>query len=195
VNSALNSTPLLLLILAADFAITLLHSYQERSGVGAPLWRNFGAIVGLDVPDRWGFLFFTVLLTVTLFMTGFVGIMGPLGPAWTAGALGALIGARLSDTLVSHVLLYCIGYRPNPGLSSTPLYVLEAAFIAWAFQAPLTADPDSATFGFALGALLFVLVLPLMRLVRWAKPAWQRPSWPAWQPIPAWALVNLQTAQ
>ena len=41
--------------LVADFAITSLHSYQEWKGLGAPLWRNFGAIVGFDFPDRCGF--------------------------------------------------------------------------------------------------------------------------------------------
>ena len=64
-DASLNSAPLLALILVADFAITSLHSYQELKGVGAPLWRNFGAIAGLDVPDRLGFLFFTVVLTLT----------------------------------------------------------------------------------------------------------------------------------
>src|SRR5262249_29186616 len=46
----------------------------------------------------------------------------------TAAALGVLIGARLSDTIASHALLYTVGYRPNPGFSSTPLYVIEAFF-------------------------------------------------------------------
>ena len=189
-NIALNSTSLLLLILVIDFAITSFHSYQEWSGIGAPLWRNFGAIVGLDVPDRWGFLFFTIALTMILFLIGFVGIMGPLGVGWTSGALGALIGARLSDTLISHVLLYSVGYRPNPGLSSTPLYVLEAIFIVWAFQTSLTAYPAFAGVGFALGVLAFVVVLPILLLVRWMNPAWKRPPWPRWEPIPAWASVN-----
>jgi hypothetical protein len=60
------AAPLLILILAANFAITALHSWQEWKGPGAPLWRNFGAIVGLKIPDALGFLGFTVLLTLTL---------------------------------------------------------------------------------------------------------------------------------
>ena len=100
VDAILNSAPILVLILLADFAITSLHSIQEWKGVGAPLWRNFGAIVGLDVPDRLGFLFFTALLTLTLLAIGCVGITGLFGPWLTAAALGALIGARLSDTVV-----------------------------------------------------------------------------------------------
>jgi len=186
----MDTAPVVTLIIVADLAITCLHSYQEWRGVGAPLWRNFGAIVGLDLPDRWGFPFFTVLLTLVLFVIGFIGIMGPLGAGWTAGALGALIGARLSDALVSHVLLYWVGYRPNPGLPSIPLYVLEALFLTWAFQARLMAAPQVAIIGLGIGALSFVLVLPVLRLVRWAKPAWQRPPWPRWQPIPSWASTN-----
>jgi hypothetical protein len=193
-DAMLNSAPLLVLILVADFAITSLHSYQEWKGAGAPLWRNFGAIVGLDVSDWWGFRIFTVFLTLGLFAIGFVGVLGPLGPRASAAALGALIGARLSDTLVSHVLLHGVGYRPNPGLSSTPLYVLEALFIAWAFQARLAADPHLAKLGFASGVLSFVLVLPLLSLVRWVKPDRRRPPWVRWRPIPSWASTNLSTA-
>src|SRR5215212_6670164 len=126
------SPPLLVAILLADFAITLLHSYQEWKGEGALLWRYFGAIVGLDIPDQLGFVFFTIGLTLALFAVGFAAIFG--FPAWvTAFALGALIGARLSDTFVSHVLPHALGYRPNPGLSSTPLYGLEALFISFIF--------------------------------------------------------------
>lgn len=187
---------LLVLILGANFAITALHSYQEWKGEGAPLWRNFGAIVGLDIPDRLGFPLFTIGLTLGLWGLGLIGIagwfplVGPVGRSCAAGALGALIGARLSDTVVSHVLLHGLGYRPNPGLSSTPLYVLDALFIAVAFRAGLAADPISASYGFALGALAFVLVLPVLWLLRWVVPAWRRPPWQRWQPAPAWALTN-----
>jgi hypothetical protein len=193
-DAALTSTPLLVLILVTDFALTSLHSYQEWKGAGAPLWRNFGAIVGLDISDKWGFRIFTVGLILTLFVVGFVGIMAPLGAGLTAGALGALIGARLSDTLVSHVLLHSVGYRPNPGLSSTPFYVLEALFIAWAFQARLAADPYWAKAGFVAGAASFVLVLPGLWLARWIWRDRIRPCWTRWQPMPSWASTNSKPA-
>jgi hypothetical protein len=193
-DTVLNTGLVLVLILVADFAITSLHSFQEWKGAGAPLWRNFGAIVGVKIPDVWGFRIFTILLTVTLFAIGFVGIIGPLGSRWTAAALGALIGARLSDTLVSHVLLYGVGYHPNPGLHSTALYVLEALFIWFAFQARLAADPSCAKAGLALGAIAFVLVLPALWLVGWLKPALRQPRWRRWEPIPSWAATNSQPA-
>ena len=189
-DAVLNSTALLVLILAADFAITLLHSYQELKGVGAPLWRNFGAIVGLDVPDRLGFVFFTVGLSLALLIIGFVGFTGLLGPGLTAFALGALIGARLSDTLISHVLLHGVGYRPNPGLSSTPLYVLEALFIIVVFKTRLDVAPGCAKLGGALGVFAFLSVLPLLWFGRWVKPARRRPPWQRWQPLPSWTLTN-----
>ena len=139
------SIPLLVSILIADIAITCLHSWQEWKGEGGPLWRNFGAIVGLEIPDVWGFVFFTLGLTLTMSAIGIVAILGLFGPACTAFALGMLIGARLSDTLISHVLLNGIGYRPNPGLMSTPLYVLEAIFMAWFFWSRLATEPAAAT--------------------------------------------------
>jgi hypothetical protein len=187
------SAPLLVLILAANFAITALHSFQEWKGAGAPLWRNFGAIVGVKIPDTAGFLGFTVLLTLTLWALGLIGIagwfplLGSVGSGCAAFALGALIGARVSDTLVSHVLLNAVGYRPNPGLSSTPLYILEALFMMVAFRAGLAADPKSAWWGIAVGAGFFVLVLPGLRLLRLLIPAWRRECWRRGQPMPAWA--------
>jgi hypothetical protein len=49
------SAPLLILIVAANFAITACHTLQEWKGTGAPLWRYFGATVGFDVPQWLGF--------------------------------------------------------------------------------------------------------------------------------------------
>jgi hypothetical protein len=194
ISSFGRSAPLLVLILAANFAITALHSWQEWKGPGAPLWRNFGAIAGLKIPDPLGFLGFTVLLTLTLWILGLMGIagwlpfLGAVGNGCAAFALGAVIGGRLSDTLVSHVLLHFRGYRPNPGLSSTPLYVLEALFIIVAFRAGLQADPLWAWIGILLGAGFFVAVLPLLRLLRSLLPGWQREPWQPGQPMPAWAI-------
>jgi hypothetical protein len=192
------SVALLILILAANFAITALHSWQEWKGAGGPLWRNFGAIVGLKIPDTAGFLGFTVLLTLTLWSLGLIGIagwfpfVGPVRPGCAAFALGALIGARLSDTLVSHVLLSVLGYRPNPGLSSTPLYILEALFLIVAFRAGLAADPTSAWWGIAAGVIFFVAVLPGLRLLRWVFPACRREPWQRGQPMPAWHWRTLE---
>ena len=104
----------------------------------------------------------------------------------TVGALGVIIGARISDTLVSHWGLYALGYRPNPGLKSTPLYVLEAVFIALTFWKGLSLAPGAAWTGIAVGAVVFVLVLPVMRAFRAIRPSSARAPWIRWQPPPAW---------
>ena len=147
------------------------------------------SIVGLYLPDWVGFLLFTLSLILVLWSLAFVGIAGwlPLvglfGTSASAAALGALIGARLSDTAISHVLLYALGYRPNPGLSSTPLYVLEAVVIGVAFHKGLAADPAAAWTGFIGGVLTFMLVLPALSLVRLVIPAWRRPRLSRAQPM------------
>ena len=70
---AANSTLFVVVLVAVDFAITLCHTLQEWKGAGAPLWRNFGAIVGTQLPDRVGFAIFTVLLTLILLAPGMWG--------------------------------------------------------------------------------------------------------------------------
>jgi hypothetical protein len=180
------SAPLLLVILAANFAITALHSFQEWKGAGGPLWRNFGAIVGVKIPDPLGFLVFTAGLTLLLWALALIGIAG--WPRWIAPAfaLGALIGARVSDTLISHVLLNALGYRPNPGLSSTQLYIIEALFLIVAFRAGLAADWASAQCGIVVGAGFFVVVLPGLWLAHLLIPSWRRERWQRGRAMPAW---------
>jgi hypothetical protein len=180
------------LILGIDLALSLLHSLQEWKGSEVPLWRVFGAIVGIWIPHPLGFASFTLGLTVTLWAVGLMGlagwlpIAGPIPLCAAIGALGALVGARVADTLVSHWLLYGLGYRPNPGLSSTPLYLTEAAFIGTAFWKGFSLAPQPAWWGFALGCLFFCLVLPALRGLRAVVPSWRRECWARWEPLPAW---------
>jgi hypothetical protein len=185
------SSAALFIILAINWAFTALHSYQEWKGEDVPLWRVFGAIVGLWLPNWLGFLSFTLGLTLTLWGVGLAGIggwlIGPLREACAVGALGVLIGARLSDTLVSHWGLYALGYRPNPGLKTTPLYIIETIFILLTFWKGLALAPKAAWCGFALGAGAFVLVLPALAALRMIAPSWRRERWMRWQPLPAWA--------
>lgn len=187
------SSVALLLILGLDWAFSAFHSYQEWRGAKAPLWHIFGAVVGVWLPNWLGFLLFTIGLTLLLWCAGLAGmagwlpVVGHLTDPIAVGALGAVIGARISDTLVSHWGLHALGYRPNPGLSSTPLYVLEAAFILPTFWKGLSLYPVAAWWGFACGAGFFVLVLPLLRSVRLIAPSWRRAPWIRWQPLPEWA--------
>src|SRR5262245_11527174 len=166
----------LFVVLGINWAITALHSYQEWRGEDVPLWRVFGAIVGVWLPHWVGFLLFTLGLTLLLWGLGLAGIagwipvIGPVSLAASAFALGAIVGARISDTLVSHWSLYALGYRPNPGIKSTPLYVIEACFILLTFRHGLLLDPVAGWIGFACGAVFFVLVLPSLWLLRVIAP-------------------------
>jgi hypothetical protein len=188
------SSVALFVILGLDWAFSAVHIHEEWRGEKVPLWRVFGAVVGVRIPNWIGFLSFTLVLTLVLWGVGLAGIAGwlpikgPLDPAVAVGALGCIIGARISDTLISHWVLYSLGYRPNPGLKSTPLYVIEAAFILATFWMGLSHAPIAAWIGFAVGALAFVLVLPLLRVVRAIAPSWRRAPWVRWQPIPAWTM-------
>jgi hypothetical protein len=181
-----------ILILGADLVLSLLHSLQEWKGSKAPLWRVFGAIVGVWVPHPLGFAVFTVGLTVLLWTAGLTGIagwlpgLGPVPLCWTIVGLGFLIGARVADSVVSHWLPYGVGYRPNPGLSSTPLYVVEAIFLGVTFWKGLSRESGAAWAGFVGGWLFFCVVLPLLAGLRALAPSWRRERWRRWTPLPPW---------
>jgi hypothetical protein len=189
-----HSAVALFLILGLDWVFTGIHTYQEWRGEAAPLWRVFGAVVGLRLPNWLGFLLFTVTLTLALWIVGLAGIagwlpwIGHLSPSASIGALGILIGARIADTLISHWGLYVLDYRPNPGIKSTPLYVLEAVFILLTFWPGLAHDPRAAFCGFAIGAVVFILVLPALWAWRFIAPSWRHDRWTRGEPLPAWAM-------
>ena len=184
----------LFLILGISFALTIFHTLQELKGPGGPLWRNFGAIVGVWVPNWLGFPFFFLILTAALWLVALVAITGslviyPVQSECAAVALGALIGARLGDTLVSHVLLYLLRYRPNPGLASTPLYFIEAVFFIVTFYKELTAGGGFTCVGLVIGALVFFLVLPSLWSLRIVKN-WRRDRWRPGEHLPAWTGIT-----
>jgi hypothetical protein len=184
----------LVLLVALNWSFTLIHIVQEWKGEKVPLWRVFGAIVGLFISNGWGFLVFTLILCALQWLLGLAAIagwlpfIGGLDHPYGVGALGAVIGARLADSVVSHWTLYRLGYRPNPGLSSTVLYCAEVVFILITFHAGFALYPTAAWKGFAAGALFFVGVLPVLRLARIFLPRCRRDPWVRGEPIPAWAL-------
>jgi hypothetical protein len=189
--SAFESAVALFLILGASLAFTLVHVWQEWKGEEVPLWRVFGAVVGTFLPNWLGFLSFTIGLCALQWLIGAMAIAGwPMftgHPWWSIWALGALVGARIADSAVSHWLLYGLRYRPNPGLSSTVLYVIEAIFILAAFHKGYALDPHAWWKGFACGAGFFIAVLPGLWLLRWLVPPRRRDAWVRGEPIPAWA--------
>jgi hypothetical protein len=188
--SIFNSALAMFLILGANFAFTLVHILQEWKGEDVPLWRVFGAVIGLFVPNRLGFLSFTVGLCLLQWLVGLIAITGwPDGVRPLAiGMIGAVVGARLADSVVSHWTLYALRYRPNPGLSSTVLYVAEAIFFLVVFRKAYGHDPVAWRIGFLCGAGFFiVLVWAGLWLLRALMPAWRHDKWVRGEPIPAWA--------
>jgi hypothetical protein len=189
--SLFGSAAALFLILGCNLAFTLIHILQEWKGESVPLWRVFGAVVGVWIPNWLGFVSFTLSLTVILWgvglaaIAGWLPIVGALALPTTVGALGVLLGARIGDSVVSHWALYALGYRPNPGLSSTALYALEVVFLLSTFWKGLALAPRAAWVGVAVGALFFSLVLPTLRCLR-IIPAWRREPWRRGEPLPAW---------
>lgn len=181
----------LLVVLGLNWTVTAIHTFEEWKGGIVPLWRVFGAIVGVSLPDWLGLPVFTVGLTLLLWGLGLAGIagwvpfVGPISIHTSAWALGAIIGARLSDTLVSHWSLYGLGYRPNPGLKSTPLCVADAMFLLFSFRKGLSLFPGAAWIGVACGVGFFVLVLPLISTLRMIPP-WRRLPWVRNEPLPVW---------
>lgn len=190
--SIFNSVLALFLILGANWAFTLIHILQEWKGEDVPLWRVFGAVVGVFIPNRLGFLLFTILLCAAQWFIGLMAIAGwpafPGHPWWSIWALGALVGARIADSVVSHWLLYGLRYRPNPGLPSTALYSVEAIFILITFHKAYVLNPHAWRFGFVCGAGFFIVLVWLgLWVLRLFVPAWRRDRWVRGESIPAWA--------
>ena len=161
----------LAIIQIANLALTLLHSVQERNG---KLWRYFGAIAGVRIPDSDGQFLFFVVLTISLWTVGLLGITGTvLWPTRLSfGCLGAIIGCRVSDSLFSHILLNNAGYRPNPGLQSVPFYFVEVLVLVVVFYPTLRMHPLAVLIGFFFGALFFYGVIPVIRTfgpLRWER--------------------------
>lgn len=163
--------PLLALgsILGIDLVLTLIHSVEELKG---RLWNYFGAIAGIRVPDWLGIPTFSIALTLALWALGFVGLAGGLSALvglpdrWAVAAIGGIIGARVADGVLSHLRLDRAGYRPNPGLRSTPYYFAEAVILAVLFFPGLSSRPGWAVGGFVVAVLFFWSVLPGLRLAR-----------------------------
>ena len=141
---------------------TLVHALQERKG---QLWRYFGAVAGVKIPDGFGLAVFFVTLTISLWFVGLLGITGAV--LWQTplafGCLGAIVGCRLSDSVFSHILLNNEGYRPNPGLPSVPLYFLESLALVVVFYPTMRMHILPAVIGFIIGAVFFYSVIPSLR--------------------------------
>ena len=194
VSSLGRSAALPLLLLALSWAFSAVHVFEEWKGSAFPLWRAFGAIEGVFVPNWLGFLFFTLGLLLILWIVGVgaivgLSVWGPLTAQQGVFWLGALVGGLVSDCLFSHWIPYLAGYRPNPGLRSTALYAIEAVLLFVLFRKGLSAYPSQGIVGALLGALFFLAVWGFLVALRLCVPPWRRSPWVSGQPVPAWATT------
>jgi len=185
------SEPAFWAVVAASIAFTAIHVWQEAKA-RPPLYRVFGAISGFWFPEWAGVLAFSVGLPIFLWAIALVAYAGCLPGLRCAKlmpfALGLLLGARIGDSIVSHWTLFLVGFRPNPGLSSTVLYVLEAVLILAAFRPGLAADRHSSLYGVVLGFAFFLAIIPFMAFVlRNIVKNSKRKSWSPSAPFPDWA--------
>lgn len=111
-------------------AASSVHAIEELAR--GPLWSYFHRAGGPRIPDAIGFVLFTLGLPLVLTIVAWFAYSNSYG--WPSGALPAnqwavslLLGLRIGDTLWSHWLLAAVIREPNPGLWTTPLYVIEAA--------------------------------------------------------------------
>lgn len=179
--------PLAFVFLAANLALSLVHSYQELRG---HMWRYVGAIVGIRIPDSYGVVLFFVGLTIVLWSVGIVGLVGVpfASEAVQTGGIWCMIGFRFSDSWNLHYRLANLGYVPNPGLPSAPLYLVEGAILTVLFLPSLLLHPAAAVIGYALGWIFFMSVMPIVRRIPMLFPSLRQKVWQAGQMIPHSAL-------
>jgi len=96
---------------------TVVHTVEELDPTTGPIWSYLGltdnAAVGLLLLLGFG------AFQVALAWHGFVG--------GSALALGLLAAVRVLDLVASHLVpAFVLGRRPNPGLLSSPLYLIDA---------------------------------------------------------------------
>jgi hypothetical protein len=96
---------------------TVVHTVEESDPVTGPIWSYLGIT--------------SVPVVGMLLLLGFAGLQTALAGMGFGGgsavALGLLAGIRLLDLVASHLVpAFVLGRRPNPGLLSSPLYLIDA---------------------------------------------------------------------
>jgi hypothetical protein len=183
------SVAVFLVVIIADMSLTVAHTYQE---VSARMWRYFGAIAGMRCPDALGIFIFAGFIGGLFWGSAFAGIagavpfIGPVSIEVSVGAIGVTIASRLSDAWYSHMELDKRGYRPNPGLPTAKLYLLEGILLPIVFFPGLRAHPVPALVGIAIGWVTFVTVPFNFKAVRALLPKTHAPVWRPGEPLPEW---------
>lgn len=156
------------------------------------MWRYFGAIAGMKFPDPLGVAIFAGFVGGLFVAASFAGIagalpfIGPVPDAVAMGAVGVTIVSRISDGWYSHIELDRRGFRPNPGLGTARVYILEGITMAILFLPGIRMYPAATAIGGLIGWITFITVPFNFRAVRAHLPKSHAPMWKAGDPIPEW---------
>ncbi len=114
------------LFAAGSLFASAVHTTDEVASDGAPVWEYLAGAYRLfpRLGDVAGLLALLAFAAVQCWLAweGYAG--GSRAALWT------LLAIRLGDCVVSHWWPWHLGKRPNPGMSTTPLYALDAALAA-----------------------------------------------------------------
>jgi hypothetical protein len=115
-----------IILLLCNLVLSVLHTNQERQG---KLWNYFGHVEGVKIPDALGLAVFFVGLTAVLWIVGFFAFTNLASSISVPGIalIGGIIGARLSDSFYSHLLLYknMTSMLPTPASNQCPIISLR----------------------------------------------------------------------
>lgn len=110
------------ILLIFSLCATTLHTWEEVRGYGSPFWEYAEDFTGVRVGSVTGHVLFYSLAAFLMV----AAVMGYAyqSPTW----LSLLIGIRIGDAVFSHLMLYHIYRKPNPGLNTAFLYCTESFF-------------------------------------------------------------------
>ncbi len=109
-------------VVAASALAVVMHTVQEVSGDGGPIWKYLGLTTNRIIG--------VILLVGFGFVQAVAAHEAYIGRGVVAAV--ALAAFKLGDCVVSHWIPAIRGRLPNPGMSTTPLYAVEGvAVLAW----------------------------------------------------------------
>lgn len=130
--------------------LSLGHALEETLGENGPLWDYVADRVrGRALPDTLGLLLLGVALPAALLAVAAMG--------YCFGSmvfLSLLAGARIGDSVFTHIVPGFLVPVPNPGVETACLYLGEAVLVLLYLGSALTA------WAFLLGMLPFALLWP-----------------------------------
>jgi hypothetical protein len=117
------------ILLAASLVFTVVHAAEEVWGEGGPLWRYFGRLSGVHVPDWLGLLGVGLFVPCLSAAAAWLAYETPETDSLAPAFCGFLAGLRTGDFVSSHAAPRVAFAGPNPGFASSFLYLAEGCFV------------------------------------------------------------------